>query len=121
MAKDRKQKPKSRSGTSKSNHSMNPDRKAGSLKGVAKPRDRATIKRLQMYKNFKPKRDRTGKIVKAAPFQKTLPSGSVARIEPNIKWFGNSKTITQGALEKFQEELGKAQKDPYQVLLFKTC
>lgn len=94
---------------------MNPDRKPGTLKGVAKPRDKATIKRLLMYKNFKPNRDRTGKITRAAPFQSTLPSGSVARIEPNIKWFGNSKTISQGALEKFQEELGKAQKDPYQV------
>lgn len=115
MPKSRKPQQKSRSGTSRSNHSMNPDRKPGTLKGVAKPRDKATIKRLLMYKNFKPNRDRTGKITRAAPFQSTLPSGSVARIEPNIKWFGNSKTISQGALEKFQEELGKAQKDPYQV------
>ncbi|ODM94898.1 Nucleolar GTP-binding protein 2 [Orchesella cincta] len=119
MAKDRKPQQKSRSG-GKSNHSMNPDRKVSSLKGVANPRDKATIKRLQMYKNFKPKRDRLGKIVKAAPFQTTLPSGSVARIEPSIKWFGNSKTISQGALEKFQEELGKVKKDPYQVVMRAT-
>lgn len=33
-------------------------------------------------------RNRTGKIIKAAPFQSWLPSGSVARVEPNRKWFG---------------------------------
>lgn len=53
----------------KSNHSMNPDRPKDGLKGVAKPRTRSTIKRLQMYRNFKPKRDSRGKIIKAAPFQ----------------------------------------------------
>lgn len=53
----------------KSNHSMNPDRPKTGLKGVAKPRTRSTIKRLQMYRNFKPKRDSKGKIIKAAPFQ----------------------------------------------------
>lgn len=33
-------------------------------------------------------RDRQGKIIKAAPFQSTLASGTVARIEPNRRWFG---------------------------------
>src|SRR5947209_1159394 len=110
-------KAKRREGFNKSNHSMNPDRKIpeGGLKGVAKPRDKATIKRLQMYRNFKPKRNPAGKIVRAAPFQSTLPSGAVARVEPNQKWFGNTKTISQSSLQKFQEELGKAMKDPYQV------
>lgn len=104
-----------REGFNKSNHSMNPDRKAEGLKGVAKPRDKATIKRLQMYRNFKAKRNKSGKIIRAAPFQSTLKSGSVARVEPNQKWFGNTKTITQNSLQKFQVELGKAIKDPYQV------
>lgn len=53
----------------KSNHSMNPNRPKEGLKGVAKPRTRSTIKRLQMYRNFKPKRDSKGKIIQAAPFQ----------------------------------------------------
>lgn len=94
---------------------MNPDRKVEGLKGVAKPRDKATIKRLQMYRNFKAKRNTAGKIVRPAPFQSWVASGTVARVEPNQKWFGNSKTITQNSLQKFQEELGKVIKDPYQV------
>ena len=50
-------------------HSMNPDRNIAGLKGVAKPRTAGTIKRLAMYKNFKAKRDKKGKILKAAPYQ----------------------------------------------------
>lgn len=72
---------------------MNPDRKSSDLKGVAKARDKATIKRLQMYRNFKAKRDASGKIVRPAPFQSTVPSGTVARVEPNRRWFGNIKVV----------------------------
>ncbi|VDP01555.1 unnamed protein product [Soboliphyme baturini] len=79
-----------------------------------------TIRRLLMYKNFKPKRDRRGKIVKAAPFQKTLSSGEMSRVEPNRKWFGNTRVIGQAALQKFQEHLGIALKDPYQVIMKQT-
>lgn len=35
-------------------------------------------------------RDRRGKIVQPAPFQSRLPSGSVARVEPNRRWFGKA-------------------------------
>lgn len=83
-------------------------------------RDRSTIKRLQMYKNFKPKRDKTGKITKPAPFQSRLPSGSVARVEPNRKWFGNTRVITQNALQTFQEEMTKVKNDPYKVVMRQT-
>ena len=61
-------------------HSMNPERKKDGLKkGIAKPRDAGTIKRLQMYRNFKAKRDKRGKIIKAAPFQSYVDSGTRAR------------------------------------------
>ena len=33
-------------------------------------------------------RNRKGKVVKAAPFQASVSSGEVARVEPNRKWFG---------------------------------
>lgn len=33
-------------------------------------------------------RNRNGKIIKAAPFQSSVKSGEVSRIEPNKKWFG---------------------------------
>jgi nuclear GTP-binding protein len=95
----------------KAKHSMNPHRVAANQeKGIAKPRDRSTINRLRMYKSGKPKRDSIGKIVRAAPFQNRLPSGTVARVEPNPKWFSNTRTVTQTALQKFQQDLGKVVK-----------
>ncbi|XP_011564122.3 nucleolar GTP-binding protein 2 [Plutella xylostella] len=112
--------PPRKQGFNKSGHSMNPERPTEGLKGVGNPRTKGTIKRLQMYRNFKAKRDKTGKILTPAPFQGWLPSGSTARVEPNQKWFGNSRVITQNALQKFQEELGAAVKNPYQVVMKPT-
>ncbi|CAF4924781.1 unnamed protein product [Pieris macdunnoughi] len=107
-------------GFNKSGHSMNPERPTEGLKGVGKPRTKGTIKRLQMYRNFKAKRDKTGKILTPAPFQGWLPSGTQARVEPNQKWFGNSRVISQNALQKFQDEFGAAVKNPYQVVMKPT-
>lgn len=107
-------------GFNHSGHSMNPERKTEGLKGVSVVRSKSTIKRLQMYRNFKPKRNKIGQIISPAPFQGKLSSGTVARVEPNQKWFGNSRVITQNALQKFQEELGVAVKNPYQVVMKPT-
>ncbi|XP_054264231.1 nucleolar GTP-binding protein 2-like [Macrosteles quadrilineatus] len=107
-------------GFNRSGHSMNPERKAEGLKGVAKVRTKATINRLQMYRNFKAKRNKVGKIISPAPFQGRLPQGTVARVEPNRKWFENSRVIGQNALQKFQDELGKAMKNPYDVVMKST-
>lgn len=41
----------------------------------------------------------------------------MARVEPTPKWFSNSRVISQNALQKFQDEIGKAIKDPYQVVM----
>ncbi|KAK7598172.1 hypothetical protein V9T40_006407 [Parthenolecanium corni] len=101
-------------------HSMNPDRKVENLKGVSNPRTKGTIKRLQMYKNFKAVRDRHGKILRPAPFQGWLPSGTVARVEPNRKWFCNSRVVGQEALQKFQEALGTVMKNPYDIVMKPT-
>lgn len=83
-------------------------------------RTKATIDRLRMYKNFKPVRNRSGKIIKAAPFQSWNTPGTQARVEPNRKWFGNTRVITQNALQKFQEEMGKAKNDPYKLIIKPT-
>lgn len=112
--------PPRKEGFNKSGHSMNPDRPTEGLKGVGKPRTKGTIKRLQMYRNFKAKRDKTGKILTPAPFQGWVPSGTQARVEPSQKWFGNSRVISQNALQKFQEEFGAAIKNPYQVVMKPT-
>ncbi|XP_012936495.1 nucleolar GTP-binding protein 2 isoform X2 [Aplysia californica] len=108
--------PKPRDRINKAGHSMNPDRP----KTSSTMRDRTTIRRLQMYRNFKPKRDKTGKIVKAAPFQSTLKSGTMARVEPNRKWFGNTRVVTQNALQSFNEALNKVKADPYKVVMSST-
>lgn len=104
-------------GFNRSGHSMNPERSTEGLKGVAKVRTKGTIKRLQMYRNQKPTRNRSGKIICPAPFQGWHPSGTVSRVEPSPRWFGNSRVITQNALQKFQKELGEVKKDPYQVIM----
>jgi len=100
---------------------MNPERKKDSIrKGVANPRTAATIKRLQMYRNFKAKRNKQGKIIKAAPYQSYFDCGTQARVEPARGWFSNTKVIGQSALQKFQSEMGKAVKDPYKVIMNPT-
>lgn len=50
-------------------------------------------------------------------FQGWLPSGTTARVEPNQKWFGNSRVISQNALQKFQTELKNTIKNPYQFVM----
>lgn len=112
--------PRKQGKINKAGHSMNPERSAANLKNVAAPRTKATIKRLQMYRNFKAKRDRKGKIITPAPFQGWVSSGTVARVEPSPKWFSNSRVISQSALQKFQEEMGKVMRDPYQVIMKPT-
>lgn len=117
-----------------------------------------------------------GKVVKPLQFQSTVAPGTVARVEPNIKWFSkctffllsfffffcicftsgqhiafiitwyygdkcgindakniwinpvipcifincisaNTRVIKQSSLQKFQEEMGAVQKDPYRVVM----
>ncbi|CAG2224693.1 ZDHHC3_7_25 [Mytilus edulis] len=64
--------------------------------------------------------NRSGEIIKAAPFQSWLPSGSVARVEPNRKWFGNTRVITQTALQNFQEEMAKVKMIHIKVVMKQT-
>lgn len=107
-------------GFNRSGHSMNPERSTEGLKGVARARTKGTIKRLQMYRCQKPKRNRSGKIISPAPFQGWHPSGTMSRVEPSQRWFGNSRVISQNSLQKFQTELGAVMKNPYQVVMKPT-
>ena len=73
--------------------------------GLHRARDKSTIKRLQMYtKGGKAIRsvvrnmlsydeccvcrNKHGQVTRPAPFQSSVKSGQVARVEPNKKWFG---------------------------------
>lgn len=68
-----------------------------------------------MLKDGKPQRDSEGNITQAASYQSR--DAPVARIEPNRKWFGNTRVISQEALSSFREAVAERASDPYQVLL----
>lgn len=85
------------------------------LKGENFYRDRAKVKKLNMYTKGKAQYNRKGDLVRAADFQSTdVPT---ARVAPNRKWFGNTRVISQDALNHFREALGEKSRDSYQVLL----
>lgn len=68
-----------------------------------------------MLKDGKAQRNAEGKITKAASYQsRELPK---ARVEPNRKWFGNTRVISQDALDSFRQAVAERAADPYQVLL----
>uniref|UniRef100_G3TLD5 Nucleolar GTP-binding protein 2 n=1 Tax=Loxodonta africana TaxID=9785 RepID=G3TLD5_LOXAF len=109
-----KPKYKGRSTINPSKASTNPDRVQGA--GGQNMRDRATIRRLNMYRQ-KERRNSRGKVIKPLQYQSTVASGTVARVEPNIKWFGNTRVIKQSSLQKFQEEMDTVMRDPYKVVM----
>jgi len=117
LKKHRGEKPKPIQGLCKSGHSMNPER---NIPKSSHMRSNTTIKRLQMYRSGKPTRDKEGNITRPAIYQSFLKSGTQARIAPNRKWFGNTRVISQNALQNFQEEMGKVLKDPYKVVMKQT-
>lgn len=68
-----------------------------------------------MFKGGDAQRNAAGKITKAASFQsREKPK---ARVEPNRKWFGNTRVISNEALSSFREAMAERASDPYQVLL----
>eukprot|EP00467_Chlorarachnion_reptans_P022887 CAMPEP_0114514872 /NCGR_PEP_ID=MMETSP0109-20121206/16401_1 /TAXON_ID=29199 /ORGANISM="Chlorarachnion reptans, Strain CCCM449" /LENGTH=566 /DNA_ID=CAMNT_0001694973 /DNA_START=24 /DNA_END=1724 /DNA_ORIENTATION=+ len=78
-------------------------------------RSNATIKRLAMYKS-KAIRNRDGKVIGGDFISKT-PDAGVKRIQPDRRWFGNTRLIGTRALEDFREEMNAKVHDPYTVLL----
>jgi len=68
-----------------------------------------------MFKEGKAQRNARGDITKAASFQSR--DKPVARIEPNRKWFTNTRVISQDALAAFRGAVAAQQADPYSYLL----
>uniref|UniRef100_A0A8C2CRF5 Nucleolar GTP-binding protein 2 n=1 Tax=Cyprinus carpio TaxID=7962 RepID=A0A8C2CRF5_CYPCA len=104
-------------GSDTKDSSVNRDRVKGA--GGNNMRDRATIKRLNMYRQ-KQRCNSRGKVIKPLQYQSTVAPGTVARVEPNIKWFANTRVIKQSSLQKFQEEMNAVKKDPYRVVMRQT-
>ena len=86
------------------NASTNPDRK---IKEGSEGfyRTKATIKRLKMYDE------------KPDMKKRTIRPDKPARIDPNRKWFGNTRTIDQKALENLRNEMENQSHDTYSLLL----
>ena len=78
-------------------------------------RDGRRVKALNVRKGGKPQRNAQGDITKAAAYQsKDAPT---ARVEPNRKWFVNTRVISQDSLTAFRDAMTEKAKDTYQVLL----
>ncbi|KAL4857344.1 Nuclear/nucleolar GTPase 2 [Chlorella vulgaris] len=76
-------------------------------------RDASTVRRLEMYKS-KAKRDKKGRIISQDFQSSALPT---TRIQPDRRWFGNTRVIGQKQLEAFREEMGAKVADPYAVII----
>ncbi|KAJ8752324.1 hypothetical protein K2173_003960 [Erythroxylum novogranatense] len=98
----------------KPKHSLDVNRSNGSSSKNGS-RSAATVRRLKMY-NTRPKRDDKGKILKHDLQSKELPN---SRIQPDRRWFGNTRVVNQKELEFFREELQSRMSSNYNVILKK--
>ncbi|KAF6830968.1 nucleolar gtp-binding protein [Colletotrichum plurivorum] len=85
------------------------------VKGENFYRSAKRVRELNILKDGKAQRNADGEITKAASFQsREIPN---ARIEPNRKWFNNTRVIDQKALTEFRSAMAEKAADPYKVLL----
>ena len=109
--------------------SSNPNRKLPSkdkgdrINSSSNLRDKATIKRINMYTGGAPVRNKKGQIVHGGAYADRNQTGGrditkmTGRTAPNRKWFGNTRVVGQAQLDKFREEITAQVHDPYQVIL----
>lgn len=72
---------------------------------------------MKMLNGGKAVRDRDGKIIQAAAFQKGEKETEMGRVQADRRWFGNTRVISQTALDHFRTSLGAQVANPYSVLL----
>ncbi|KAF8807886.1 NGP1NT-domain-containing protein [Phlegmacium glaucopus] len=102
---------KTRSSTSNSKISL------AKVKGENFYRNAKQVGRLKMLNGGKAVRDKNGKIIQAAAFQKGEDETKPGRVQPDRRWFGNTRVISQTALDHFRTSLSARKDDPYSVLL----
>jgi nuclear GTP-binding protein len=111
----------------RSHSSSQPGRKAQPLGGKDRSGDKNlrtadTIKRLKMYNNGKAIRNKEGTIV-GGQFMMKDRSGDVkitaatGRVQPDRRWFGNTRVVGATEIDKFRDEMSLAKADPYSVVL----
>jgi len=106
------------------------------VKGENFYRNAKQVARIKMLNGGKPVRDKDGKIIQAAAFQKGEDETKPGRVQPDRRWFGacacltifcsqlivvllpgNTRVISQQALDHFRTSLATKKDDPYSVLL----
>ncbi|KAF9225269.1 NGP1NT-domain-containing protein [Gyrodon lividus] len=87
------------------------------VKGENFYRNAKQAARVKMLTGGKAVRDKDGKIVKAAAFQKGESETKPGRVQPDRRWFGNTRVVSQTALDHFRTSLSTKKDDPYSVLL----
>lgn len=103
------------SGKSRSSASAGPIKQHVKGENFYRDAKKAKTVKLLSKDGGKAIRDRDGKIIKAAAFQSSdAPNG---RIQPDRRWFGNTRVISQKALDHFRTSLAEKQADPYSVIL----
>jgi nuclear GTP-binding protein len=99
--------------------SSNPDRVISAKSAGSGPsvRSKATINRLNMYRG-KVKRNKSGKIVKGGlAVGGSVQNMTAARVQPDRRWFGNTRVVGQQELADFKTQIDATTADPYAVLL----
>lgn len=70
-----------------------------------KKKEAEKLKRLKMYRT------------KANLKKMNQKINEVRRIEPSIKWFNNTRTISQNKLEIFRNKLEETTHDPFSIVI----
>lgn len=102
----------------KSNASSKPGRTAPKRGG----RTADTIARLKMYNNGKAIRNKEGTIV-GGQFMMSDRAGdskitaATGRIQPDRRWFGNTRVINPTDLDTFRQKMNEEASDPYSIVL----
>nr|CCA16408.1 nucleolar GTPbinding protein 2 putative [Albugo laibachii Nc14] len=99
----------------------NPNRKIPKRQKAANMRDKSTIHRLNMYRGGGPIRNAKGKIVGGTLMMANKQGGkdiqSSARVQPDRRWFGNTRVVSQKELDRFRSEMSLQASDPYSIVL----
>ncbi|KAH6851711.1 Nucleolar GTP-binding protein 2 [Alternaria tenuissima] len=85
------------------------------VKGTNFYRDAKKVKVLKRLTDGKAQRNAKGDITKAAVYQNR--DAPVARVEPNRKWFNNTRVISQDALDSFRSAVQAQASDPTTFLM----
>merc|ERR1712071_83459 len=75
-----------------------------------------------MYSNGKAIRNKEGKIVGGQFMMKdragdTEITAATGRIQPDRRWFGNTRVVNPTDLDKFREQMNEKASDPYSIVL----